>query len=378
MDDTMTFDIGGILSEEEAEKFFEETENEQQDNKPDEENNEPAEETEESLQEEQEPESVGGEDESEEEEDTKKPSGDGSSPTVLSSIAVALKKDGIFPDFEDSELAAVKTPEDFAELIDKTVNARMDSETKRVRDMLNNGVPADSIKGYEQTLNYLNGITEEMVKAEGEEGDNLRKSLIYNDLIKKGYSEDRAKREVEKSFKAASEIDDAMDALSALKTTFQNEYQQVQDEAKRKTEEAKALQKKQSEDFKKMILEDEIKIGESKLDKRTCQKVFDAVSKPVYKDPDTGHLLTAVQKFQKEQPLEFLKQLGLWFVLTDSGKNITSLTKKQVQAEKNKGIRELERMINSSSFSGGSLRYDGGNAGGPADDILLSDDWKIA
>ena len=374
--DEMSFDIGGILSEEEAEKFFEETENEQQETNPDDEINQPAEETKE--EEIQNPESVGGEDEDEEEEDTGKPSGDGSSPTVLSSIAVALKKDGIFPDFEDSELAAVKTPEDFAELVDKAINARMESETKRVRDMLDDGVPADSIKGYEQTLNYLNGITDEMLKAEGEEGDNLRKSLIYNDLIKKGYSEDRAKREVEKSFKAASEIDDATDALAALKKAFQDEYQQVQDEAKRRTEQAKANQKKQSEDFKKMVLEDEIKVGDSKLDKRTCQKVFDAVSKPVYKDPDTGHLLTAVQKFQKEQPLEFLKQLGLWYVLTDGGKNITSLTKKQVQAEKNKGIRELERKINSSSFNGGSLRYDGGNAGGNGDDILLSDDWKIA
>ena len=376
--DEMTFDIGGILSDEEAEKFFEETENEQQEQNPDEENNQPAEETEQPEEENQEPESVGEGDENEEEEDTNQHSGDGSSPTVLSSIAVALKKDGIFPDFEDSELAAVKTPEDFAELVDRAINARMESETKRVRDMLDNGVPADSIKGYEQTLNYLNGITDEMLKAEGEEGDNLRKSLIYNDLIKKGYSEDRAKREVEKSFKAASEIDDAADALAALKKAFQDEYQQIQDEAKRRTEQAKANQKKQSEDFKKMVLEDEIKIGDSKLDKRTCQKVFDAVSKPVYKDPDTGHLLTAVQKFQKEQPLEFLKQLGLWDVLTDGGKNITSLTKKQVQAEKNKGIRELERKINSSSFNGGSLRYDGGNAGGNGDDILLSDDWKIA
>ena len=375
--DEMTFDIGGILTDEEAEKFFEETENEQQEQNPDE-NNEPAEETEESEQDNQDSESVGGEEKNEEEEDTGSPSGDGSSPTVLSSIAVALKKDGIFPDFEDSELAAVKTPEDFAELVDKAVNARMEAETKRVRDLISNGVPVDSIKGYEQTLNYLNGITEEMLKAEGEEGDNLRKSLIYNDLIKKGYSEDRARREVEKSFKATSEVDDAIDALAGLKETFQKEYQQIQDEAKRKTDEAKALQKKQSDDFKKMVLEDEIKIGDSKLDKRTCQKVFDAVSKPVYKDPDTGHLLTAVQKFQKEQPLEFLKQLGLWYVLTDGGKNITSLTKKQVQAEKNKGIRELERKINSSSFNGGSLRYDGGNADGSGDDILLSDDWKIA
>ena len=172
-------------------------------------------------------------------------------------------------------------------------------------------------------------------------------------------------------------IDDAKDALDALKTYYANGYKKIQDDAKKKADEFRAAQKKQSEDFRKMVLEDEIKIGESKLDKRTCQKVFDAVSKPVYKDPDTGKLLTAVQKFQKEKPLEFLKQLGMWFVLTDGGKSVAGFTKQQVQAEKNKGIRELERKLKGNTFElGGSMRLDGGNGEG-ADDILLSDDWKI-
>lgn len=370
----MTFDIGGLLSEEEAEKFFEETENEQQEKNPEE--NEPAEENEEK--EPHEPESVGGENEHENEEDTEQQKSDGSSPTVYSSIAEALKKDGIFPDFEDSELAAINTPEDFAELFEKAINARVDETTRRVNEALENGIKPDVIRQYEQTINYLNNIDEDAIKAEGEEGDNLRKSLIFNDLVNKGYSEDRAKREVEKSFKTGDDVVDAQDALEALKDFYQKSYQGIQDDAKRRAQEEKENQKKQSDSFKKMILEDEIKIGDDKLDKRTCQKVYDAVSKPVYKDPDTGHLLTAVQKFQKEQPLEFLKQLGMWYVLTDGGKNVISITSKQARAEKNKGIRELERKINSTSFSGGSLRYDGGNGSVSGDDILLSDDWKIA
>ena len=109
------------------------------------------------------------------------------------------------------------------------------------------------------------------------------------------------------------------------------------------------------------------------LAKTNC---FDAVSKPVYKDPDTGQLLTQVQKFQKENPLEFLKQIGMWFVLTNGGKDFGGLTKQQAIAEKNKGIRELERKINSSAFdSDGSLKYVSGT--NISNDNLLDDGWKV-
>jgi len=376
MEDT-AFDISGILSEEEAEKLFEEIDNPEEPEQKGEQENETdthqAEEDDDNL-----PESVGDdEDKNEKEEDTADDKDRGSSPTVLSSIASALKEDGIFPDFEDEELAGVKTAEDFAELVEKAIKAKMDERTRRIDEALGNGVKPDAIKSYEQTLGYLNSITEEAVTAEGEEAEDLRKQLIYNDLMNRGYSKERAIKEVDKSFNSGSDIDDAKDALEALKTFYANGYKKVQDDAKKAADEARAQQKKQSDDFRKMVLEDEIKIGENKLDKRTCQKVYDAVSKPVYKDPDTGRLLTAVQKFQKENPLEFLKQLGMWFVLTDGGKSVSALTKKQVQAEKNKGIRELERKLKGNTFElGGSMRLDGG-ASGDGDDILLSDDWQI-
>ena len=64
-------------------------------------------------------------DETEDDAVTKK--SDGSSPKKFySSIASALKDDGIFPDFTDEELDAVESPEDFAELFEKALSARMD------------------------------------------------------------------------------------------------------------------------------------------------------------------------------------------------------------------------------------------------------------
>lgn len=372
--DSLSFDLGGILSEEEANKLFEEQpedgkepgagDNVNTETEPAEEENQPDEEPSEKV-------GVEGT-----EGNAVPPEGDGTSPNVFSSIASALKKDGIFPDFEDSELEAVKTPEDFAELFEKAISARVDADTRRVRDAMNNGLKPDVVQNYEQTIAELETYTPEAIAAEDENGENLRKYLIFNDLLKRGYSEEKARKELKKSFDAHSDLEDAQDALESLKKQFKEEYEGLQNDAKKRADEAKAAQKKQADDFKKLILEDEVKLGETKLDKKTCQRVYDAVSRPVYKDPDTGRLLTAVQKFQKEQPLEFLKQLGMWFVLTDGGKNTEGFTKEAVKAEKNKGIRELEKKLNASSLNpDGSLRYT--SATGDMTDPLLSDGWKI-
>ena len=367
-----SFDISGILSEEEANKLFEEQAeaDKEVEETPEENENEPAEE-----EEKQTPEKVGEED-NEAEEDAARTKDDGSSPNVYSSIASALKDDGIFPDFDEKELDAVDSAEAFAELFDKAITARLDEKQRRIDEALGNGANPDTVRMYEQTLQYLGSINDEVLSAEGDEGDNLRRQLIYNDLVNRGYSQEKAQKEVEKSFRSGSDVEDAKDALEALNKFYKDGYENFQKEAKKKADDAREQQKKQAEEFKKMVIDKEISLGETKLDKRVRQKVYDAVSKPVYKDPDTGQLLTAVQKFQKENPLEFLKQLGMWFVLTDGGKSIDGLVKEKVNAEKNKGIRELERKINATSLSkDGSLRYTSTTRG--EGDPLLSDGWKI-
>ena len=370
-----SFDFSsGLLSPEEAEKLFDETKPLQEMEQPAEEKQEqeqketPTEENESSS------EKVGTEDEHEE--NAISPKGDGSSPSIYSSIATALKNDGIFPEFSDEELSAVSTPEDFGELFEKAIQSKLDERQRRIDQALGNGVAPDTVKMYEQTLDYLGSVSEDALSDEGEQGENLRKQLIYNDLINRGYTQEKAVREVEKSFKSGSDLDDAKDALEALKSFYQKGYDKIQNEAKERTENAKKARQQDEAKFRKMILEDDIVLGESKLDKKTRQSVFDAVSKPVYKDPDTGQLLTQVQKFQKENPLEFLKQIGMWYVLTNGGKDFSGLAKQQAIAEKNKGIRELERKINSSAFdSDGSLKYMSGT--GISNENLLDGGWKV-
>ena len=105
-------------------------------------------------------------------------------------------------------------------------------------------------------------------------------------------------------------------------------------------------------------MEDKEVFGTVQLDKSTRQKVFETISKPVYKDPETGDYLTAIQKYERENSTEFLKNVGLLYTLTDGFKSIDKLVKGQVRKEVKKGLRELENTLNNTArTSDGSLRF---------------------
>jgi hypothetical protein len=372
------FSVDCLLSDEEAEKLFSEeteTERESEEQEQDEKEESPEENAE---SQEEETEKVGKKEVNKETEDAD-PEDRGSSPNVFySSIASTLKEVGIFSDLDDDTIKGITSPEDFGELFEKEVQARVDATTRRVSDALNNGVAPDTVSKYERTLQWLDSI-EDAMSEEGEEADRLRKQILYNDFINKGFSEDRANREIKKSFDANTEKEDAADALVSLKKFYQDSYDKIQKDAKKQHDDMVKAQKKNADDFKKMMLDTDILLGETKLDKATRQKAFDAVTKPVWKDPDTGALLTQVQKFQKENGLEFLKQIGLWFVLTNEGKDISGFTKGAVKKEKYKALRDLETKINATSMNpDGSLRFaTGEREGTDADDLLLSDNWSV-
>lgn len=309
------------------------------------------------------PESVGsGKDNQEEEEDTQSEKDKGTSPKTnfYSSIASALKEEGIFPDLDDDTLNGIKTPEDFAEAVEKTVQARLDERQKRIDAALQADVEPDEVRRYEQTLANLDAIKEEYITDETEKGERLRKNLIYQDFRNRGYSEARAKREVEKSFNAGTDIEDAKEALESNREYFSNQYQDLIKEAQ---EEAKGEQRKIKEEaaqLKKSMLEDKEVFTGITLDKTTRQKAFENITKPVFKTED-GEYLTAIQKYEMDNPVEFRKYLSVLFTMTDGFKNIDGLIKGKVKKEVKQSLRELEHKLSSTARnSSGNPRYVGG------------------
>lgn len=305
------------------------------------------------------PESVGsGKENTEEKEDTT-PKGDGTSPkNFYSSIAKALKEEGIFPDLDDEGLSKVKDPEDFRDLIDQQIKAGLDERQKRIDEALNAGVEPTEIRKYENTINFLDSIKEENISDEGDKGEKLRKDLIYQDFINRGYSKERAAREVQKSFNAGTDIDDAKEALKSNIDFFKDKYDELVNEAKSEAEQEEKERKEQAEKLKSSILNDRDVFGDLSIDKSTRQKIYDNIAKPVYKDPETGEYFTAIQKYEMENRTDFLKNIGLLFTLTDGFKNLDGLVKGKVKKEVKKGLRELEHTLNNTArTSDGNLKF---------------------
>lgn len=309
------------------------------------------------------PESVGsGKDNQEEEEDTQSEKDKGTSPKTnfYSSIASALKEEGIFPDLDDATLSGIKTPEDFAEAVEKTVQARLDERQKRIDAALQADVEPDEVRRYEQTLANLDAIKEEYITDETEKGERLRKNLIYQDFRNRGYSEARAKREVEKSFNAGTDIEDAKEALESNREYFSTQYQDLIKEAQDKAKEGQRKIKEEAAQLKKSMLDDKEVFTGITLDKTTRQKAFENITKPVFKTED-GEYLTAIQKYEMDNPVEFRKYLSVLFTMTDGFKNIDGLVKGKVKKEVKQSLRELEHKLSSTGRnSSGNPRYVGG------------------
>ena len=358
--------VDNILSEEEVENLFTEYDDTNEgtgpdDNKPDETEQNTTEvnvDTETLFTDE--PESVSSDEDSEDTEGTKsnKDKSDSPKSNFYSSIAKALKEDGVFPDLDDESLKSIVNPEDFAAIVEKQIQQKLDDKQKRIDEALTVGVEPTEIKKYENSISYLKSITEDAIKNETAEGEQLRKQLIFQDFINRGYSKERATREVQKSLNTGTDIEDAKEALQSNLDYFTEEYEDLINEAKEAQKAAEAAKVAQMENLKTTILSADKTFTDIQINQATRQKIFDNIAKPVYTDEKTGEKLTAIQKYERENRVEFLKNISMVFTLTDGFKNFDGLIKNKVRKELNKGIKELEHTINNTSrTTSGSLNF---------------------
>lgn len=305
------------------------------------------------------PESVGSGKDNEGKEDTAPDNdADGTSPNnFYSSIANACAVDGIFPNLDDETIKKAVDAESFSNLIEAEINARFDEKQKRISQALENGVEPNDIKKYESTLNYINTITDAAIAEESEKGEQLRYNLIYQDFINKGMTPDKAKKFADRTVDAGTDVEDAKEALLSNKEFFSNAYNKMLQDAQQKADEEKAEREKNAKELEKSLMKDKQLFGDMEISNDIRKKAFDSVSKPVYKDPETGDYMTAIQKYESEHRAEFLKYTGLIFAMTNGFKDFDSFAKGKVKKEMKKGLRDLEKTLNNTSRSkDGNLR----------------------
>lgn len=315
----------------------------------------------ETLFEEEAPESVGSgkKKEGKEEDTSPDEDSDGTSPNdnFYSSIANALAVDGIFPNLDDETVKKAVDAESFSDLIEAEINARFDEKQQRISKALENGVEPTDIKKYENTLSYINSLTDAAIAEESEKGEQLRYNLIYQDFINKGMSPEKAKKYTDRTIDAGTDVEDAKEALISNKEYFSGEYNKMLQDAQKQADEEKAERVKQAKQLETSLLKDKQLIGDMEISADIRKKAFDTISKPIYKDPETGNYLTAIQKYETEHRADFLKYTGLIFAMTNGFKDFDSFAKGKVKKEMKKGLKELEQTLSNTRRTGdGSLK----------------------
>ena len=274
-----------------------------------------------------------------------------------SSIASALAVDGIFPNLDDETVKTAVDAETFSSLIEKEVNSRFDEKQQRVLNALENGVEPTDIRKYENTLEYINSITDAALSEENEKGEQLRSSLIYQDFINKGYSVEEAKKFTNRCINAGTDVEDAKEALIRNKKFFSDSYNKLLKEAQEEADKEKAEREAQANKLQASLLKDKQLLGDMEINQDIRKKAFESISKPVFKDPETGQYMTAIQKYENEHRTDFLKYVGLIFTMTNGFKDFDSFAKGKVKREMKKGLRELEQTLNNTRRAGdGSLK----------------------
>lgn len=244
--------------------------------------------------------------------------------------------------------------ESLKSLIEDRITNGISEDTRRVKEALENGVDAKDISEYEETLKYLHSITKDILIDESEESDNVRRRLILQDLLNRGVDEKEAVSEVKKIFKEGRDIEEAEKALAANKKYFRKEYDDLLDEAKRKSDEYNSSIEKQTADIKDAIFNKGFM--DLDLDDKTKNIAMKNISDPMYKDPDTGESLTAIQKYQRENPVDFLKNLAMMFTLTDGFKNMNKIIDPLVKKKMNKQIEDVEDVLKNPSKANSNLK----------------------
>ena len=324
-------------------------------------------------------ESVGSEEESEGNREAPESKNDTGAPNqnLFSSIAKALRDEGVFPDLSDDTLKNIKDAKAFRKLFDDQVANSLSERQRRIEAALEGGAQTDEVRSYQNDLNIAEFLdaseTLSRLETDNEDGETLRKQVMYQDYINRGFKEERAKKLVQKSIDDGTDIDDAKEALQSCKDFYNKKIEDYQKALETRKQTQKAQEEEQYSNLKKQLMDTDSFFDGVKVDKSTRQKAYDALVKPVYKD-EQGNYMTALQKYQRENPMDFMKNVALMYSLTDGFKNVDKLTKTKVKAGIKKGFAEMESVLNNTRRNfDGTLNFANGEP-----DTGNRENWELA
>lgn len=290
-----------------------------------------------------------------EEEDSTTTRRGGSSPNKYSSIAKTLRDEGAV-DASDEELESITNADEYVEFMRTQALKRMDDMTQGYVRALQNGANRDEVAMMFRNNQIVNSIKEDDIT--NEENDELRRQIIEQNYLNKGYSDVDAQKLAKMAFDEANDIEEAKAALAETKQYYKDSITAYNQRAN----EAKAARYKsmtdRSERIKKSVMDDKNAFGGMDLDAKTRKSIVSCINDIAYRD-NNGVLYNGVQKWMLDDYEGAMKGMALLAVLTNNGKDYSKLFGAAAKKEVSKARQELMDFIEGNDNNGGHMHLVG-------------------
>lgn len=275
--------------------------------------------------------------------------GNNSSPSVVSSLALALRAEGVLTTIDEEKLKEFKDAEELIAALVKDREESSKSEFTETQwkyiEALRNGVPEEDAKADLYAEEAYSSISKEDLESNAE----MQKQVYFNDLVSNGIPKERADKIVTNAVNTGTLLEDSTEALSSLQTKSKAALSQKIEAAKVQKEnsikENAAKVSKLKDDFLKTEEFSGIPLNEAQR-----VKAFELMTKVVETDGKTP--LNAIYADRKKDVEDFEKRQALAYMLTNGFKDFSLIKQK----ESNKAILDLKAKLAGEQKSGGARK----------------------
>lgn len=263
------------------------------------------------------PESVAGKEGNDKTPEVSSSSSPGNLSQIYSSFATSLVDKGVLSNLDLSE-KKVESLEDLQNAIQEQINRSVGDLEKEYMEAMRGGVDKDAFVNYQRTKNQLDNIKEEMIRSEDDRAIALRRNIIGQDFLNRGFSKAEAIDYANRSVDLGQDVNDAIQALSRLKAHNEQTFSEHKENERLETE-------KTHGDIKKYIDSTGEVFKGLKLSKAVKDRLYKQIIDPV----GTGKSGKPVNQFAAEyekDPIKFQVMQNYLYMVTKGFTDFSKLT----------------------------------------------------
>lgn len=282
-----------------------------------------------------------GEEDNDIDEGKRTPESKGLSSSPLTSLTSALHEEGVLSSLSEEELAEIKTGEQLIEAMRNQIRQNeysdLTDDQKEYLEALRDGVPDQNYRQAKYSADVYSKI--DASSLDNDNAESFRKSLIINDFLAKGFSQQDAEKYAQRSIDIGEDVGDSKAALGRLQEIEKQKLAKMSQDAKDREAQYKKAQEDRVKDLQEKVNASNEIVPGVKFNKQTKDKVFDLMTKTAGFDANNNPM-NEVVKHMIEDP-EYLIKLNYLHLVTDG---FNDWSKVQSAAKRN-AVNKLDESL---------------------------------